>query len=48
MSFRFRPLPVRPLKFARFPTWILPNGERRVGVQSLEELERWSDMSPSP
>lgn len=31
-----------------YPTWILPNGDRRVGVQSLEELQRWSGMSPSP
>ena len=31
-----------------YPTWILPNGDRRVGVQSLEQLQRWSDMSPNP
>jgi len=28
-----------------YPTWILPNGERRVGVQSLEELQVWSGMT---
>ena len=31
-----------------YPTWILPNGDRRVGVQSLEELQRWSGMSANP
>ena len=24
-----------------FPTWIHPSGERRVGVQSLDELRDW-------
>ncbi|WP_236629678.1 hypothetical protein [Synechococcus sp. BS55D] len=28
-----------------YPTWILPNGERRVGVQSLEDLQVWSGMT---
>lgn len=26
-----------------FPTWVLKGKERLVGVQSLEELKRWSD-----
>jgi len=28
-----------------YPTWDL-NGERRLGVLSLEELEHWSRFSP--
>ena len=32
----------------RYPTWILPNGERREGVQSLEDLQIWSGMSQTP
>ena len=31
-----------------YPTWILPNGERRVGVQSLEDLSIWSGMPRTP
>lgn len=31
-----------------YPTWILPSGERREGVQSLEELQVWSGMSTTP
>lgn len=31
-----------------YPTWILPTGERRVGVQSLEELQVWTGMSTTP
>lgn len=31
-----------------YPTWILPSGERREGVQSLEQLQIWSGMSPAP
>ena len=27
-----------------FPTWIHPSGERREGVQSLEELRVWSNQ----
>ena len=30
------------------PTWILPNGERREGVQSLEDLKIWSGMPRNP
>ena len=32
----------------RYPTWILPNGERREGVLSLKELEIWSGMTDNP
>ena len=31
-----------------YPTWILPNGERLVGVQSLESLQIWSGMRQNP
>ena len=31
-----------------YPTWILPNGERREGVQSLEDLKIWSGMPRNP
>ncbi|WP_413323671.1 hypothetical protein [Synechococcus sp. MIT S9503] len=31
-----------------YPTWILPSGERREGVQSLEDLRIWSGMSRNP
>ena len=31
-----------------YPTWILANGERREGVQSLETLQIWSGMSRNP
>ena len=27
------------------PTWTLPNGERRVGIQKLEELSRWAELN---
>lgn len=30
-----------------FPTWDLNGKERLVGVQSLDELSRWSDYKPS-
>ena len=32
----------------RYPTWIPPNGERKEGVQSLEDLEIWSGMGQKP
>ena len=35
-------------KIQAYPTWILPNGERRVGVQSLEDLQIWSGMPRNP
>ncbi|QNJ07023.1 hypothetical protein SynMEDNS5_02326 [Synechococcus sp. MEDNS5] len=35
-------------KIRAYPTWILPTGERREGVQSLEELQVWSGMSTTP
>ena len=28
-----------------YPTWILPDGRRKVGVQSLEALSRWSGLN---
>ena len=31
----------RAAEIEAFPTWIHPSGERRVGVQSLNELQRW-------
>jgi hypothetical protein len=31
-----------------YPTWILKNGERRIGVQSIEELIIWTKMPTSP
>ncbi len=30
------------------PTWILPNGKRREGVLSIEELAIWTEMPVSP
>ena len=27
-----------------YPTWVLPDGRRKVGVQSLEALSRWSGL----
>lgn len=35
-------------KIRAYPTWILPNGERRKGVQSLEDLQNWSGMGLTP
>ena len=35
-------------KIQAYPTWILPNGERREGVLSLKELEIWSGMTDNP
>ena len=31
-----------------YPTWIHPNGERRVGVQTLKQLEVWTSMPSNP
>ena len=28
-----------------YPTWALPDGRRKVGVQSLEALSRWSGLN---
>ena len=28
-----------------YPTWVLPDGDRKVGVQSLEALSRWSGLN---
>ena len=27
-----------------YPTWVLPNNERREGLQSIEELSSWSGL----
>ena len=35
-------------KIRAYPTWILENGERREGVQTLEQLEAWTSMPPRP
>ena len=35
-------------KIRAFPTWILPNGERREGVQTLDELRVWTSMPNTP
>lgn len=34
----------RTAEIRAFPTWIHPSGERREGVQSLEELRVWSNQ----
>ena len=31
-----------------YPTWILKNGERREGVQTLEQLKVWTSMPGRP
>ena len=28
-----------------YPTWVLPDGRRKVGVQSLEALSHWSGLN---
>ena len=28
-----------------YPTWALPDGSRKIGVQSLEALSRWSGLN---
>ncbi len=28
-----------------YPTWVLPDERRKVGVQSLEVLSRWSGLN---
>ena len=28
-----------------YPTWVLPDGRRKIGVQSLEALSRWSGLN---
>ena len=32
-------------KIRAYPTWVLPDGRRKVGVQSLEALSRWSGLN---
>ena len=27
-----------------YPTWVLPDGSRRIGIQSLEALSSWSGL----
>ena len=34
----------REAKVRAYPTWLLPNGQRREGVQSIDELSRWSGL----
>ncbi|ABI47406.1 hypothetical protein [Synechococcus sp. CC9311] len=31
-----------------YPTWILENGQRRIGVQTLEQLKVWTSMPSRP
>ena len=35
-------------KIRAYPTWILENGERREGVQTLEQLKVWASMPARP
>ena len=32
-------------KIRAYPTRVLPDGRRKVGVQSLEAMSRWSDLN---
>ena len=32
-------------KIRAYPTWVLPDGRRKLGVQSLEALSRWSGLN---
>ena len=34
----------REAEVRAYPTWLLPNGQRREGVQSIDELSRWSGL----
>ena len=34
----------RKAEIRAYPTWILPDGQRREGVQSIEELAAWTEM----
>jgi hypothetical protein len=38
----------RTAEIRAYPTWILENGERREGVQTLEQLKVWSSMPARP
>lgn len=38
----------RTAEIRAYPTWILENGERREGVQTLEKLKVWSSMPARP
>ena len=35
----------REAQVRAYPTWLLPDGQRREGVQSLDELSSWSDLN---
>ncbi len=35
-------------KIVAYPTWILKNGERREGVQTLDQLKEWTSMPNRP
>ena len=32
-------------KIRAYPTWVVPDGRRKVGVQSLDALSRWSGLT---
>ena len=32
-------------QISAIPTWTLPNGERRVGIQKREDLSRWGELN---
>ena len=34
----------REAEVRAYPTWLLPSGQRREGVQSISELSRWSGL----
>lgn len=34
----------RAANIRAFPTWVLPGGERKEGLQTLETLSRWSGL----
>jgi len=34
----------REAEVRAYPTWLLSNGQRREGVQSIDELSRWSGL----
>ena len=35
----------REAQVRAYPTWLLPDGQRREGVQSIDELSSWSDLN---
>ena len=34
----------REAEVRAYPTWLLPDGQRKEGVQSIDELSRWSGL----